>query len=297
MTWRAALAVVLLIPARAFPQESVPASRPTTRPGLAWAEVLDGKPDPQVVKDASHREAMAMTGLPWRVRDKGSGIELVLIPPGKFMMGASDGDTLAKVDEFPQHPVTISKPFYMGRYEVTEGQWKTVMQPAWNKEKDYDHNLRHGDRYPLDDVSWSDTRDFAEKAGFRLPTESEWEYACRAGTRGVFYGDIDAIAWHRKNSGVHLHEVGGRLANDFGLHDMIGNASEWCSDWDCDAPYDDRVDGVTDPQGPRFGQRKCFRGAGAWDAPDRQRPSLRGSWEPDSDVCGSGNGFRVCRHP
>jgi formylglycine-generating enzyme required for sulfatase activity len=183
----------------------------------------------------------------------------------------------------------------MGRYEVTQGQWKKVMGAEWKKEKAYDPNPRQGDRYPLDDVTWYDARDFVEKAGFRLPTEAEWEYACRAGTRGVFYGDIDAIAWHGGNSGQHIHEGGGKLANGFGLHDMIGNVSEWCSDWDCAAPYDDRVDGVTDPQGPKFGENRCSRGAGAWAAPDRQRPSLRFSSQPDSDTGGSG--FRICRNP
>jgi formylglycine-generating enzyme required for sulfatase activity len=294
------IGVVLLAWAgSAVAQEPVPASRPATRPQLSWAEVLEREPNPKIVKDPAHRAAMERTGLPWRVRDKASGIELLLIPPGTFTMGASPGDQEAEQAEFPAHRVTISRAFYMGRYEVTQAEWTRVMGwnpsgvPTWRIDTDPVHGK--GDRRPVTNTSWYAARDFGDKTGLRLPTEAEWEYACRAGTAGVFYGDVDAISWHAKNSGERTHDVGGKAANGFGLHDMIGNVGEWCSDWMHDAAYDARVGGVTDPQGPKFGDHRCERGGGAWADPGRNRTSMRFSLEPDYE--GAAFGLRVCRFP
>jgi formylglycine-generating enzyme required for sulfatase activity len=188
--------------------------------------------------------------LPTEVTDKRTGIELVLVPPGTFTMGASKGDRLAQKDEKPAHKVTITRPFYMGKYEVTCAQWfawrmkgKSVLRGADNNE-------------PVTGVSWNDVvATWLKDTGLRLPTEAEWEYACRAGTTTPSYGRLDEIAWHAHNS-HHPHKVGRKLPNAFGLYDMLGNVSEWCSDWYGAYPSTPQVD----PTGPVQGSERVIRG-------------------------------------
>jgi len=156
------------------------------------------------------------------------GIEMVYIPPGEFMMGSENGNK----DERPVHRVTISQAFYVGRYEVTQAQWQSVMgdNPSGYK--------NCGGNCPVEKVSWKDAQNFINKLNegndgfrYRLPTEAEWEYACRAGTTGDYAGDLDSVAWYDKNSGGKTHPVGTRQPNGFGLYDMHGNVWEWCEDW------------------------------------------------------------------
>jgi formylglycine-generating enzyme required for sulfatase activity len=143
-------------------------------------------------------------------------------------MGSDNG----RGDEKPMHNVTISQPFYMGKYEVTQGQWQAVManNPSFFKDC--------GSNCPVEQVSWDDAQSFIKKLSksndgfrYRLATEAEWEYACRAGTTGDYAGDLDSMVWYEANAGSKTHPVGTKQPNGFGLYDMHGNVSEWCQDW------------------------------------------------------------------
>jgi formylglycine-generating enzyme required for sulfatase activity len=191
----------------------------------------------------------------------GVNMEFVLVRPGSFQMGSETGAG----DEKPVHKVTIAKAFYIGKYEVTQEQWQAVMGANPSSAK--------GPKLPVTDVSWTDCRDFAAKmaeggrgaAGvFRLPTEAEWEYACRAGTTTAFcFGDSEAslgeYAWFTGNSGGKTHEVGTKKPNAWGLYDMHGNVREWCSDWYANAYT---AEAATDPEGPAQGSSRVDRGGG-----------------------------------
>jgi len=182
----------------------------------------------------------------------------VLIPPGTYVRGASSRDTEADECERPSHKVEISKAFYLGVYEVTQGEWSKLI----------DGNPSHfkGERLPVEMVSWDNIQLYLQKSdGLRLPTEGEWEYACRAGTTGSRYGQLDDVAWYGGNTKIDTQTVGGtravgeKNANAFGLYDMLGNAMEWCSDWYGGYSNTPQVD----PQGPNSGDKRIIRG-GAW---------------------------------
>lgn len=154
------------------------------------------------------------------------GMELVYVPAGSFMMGSNNGDA----DEKPVHEVTIKEGFYMGRYEVKQAEWQQVMGNNPSNFK--------GDNLPVEQVSWDDAQSFISKLNergdgfkYRLPTEAEWEYACRAGTTGDYAGDVNEMAWFSENSGNKTHTVGGKRPNAWGLADMHGNVWEWCADY------------------------------------------------------------------
>ncbi len=247
-------------------------------------EVLEQNPDPKVVTDADFFKRIMETKLPWRVKDKATGIEMLLVPPGTFMMGASPGDTQAGDGEKPAHEVTITNAFYLGRTEVTQAQWFKVMDTNPSK-------FLGDESLPVDSVSWVDCQQFCAKTGMKLPTEAQWEYACRAGTTGATYGDLDLIAWHYGNAGCETHAVGQLQPNALGFFDMLGNVWEWCEDWD--GPYSSGS--VTNPTGPTTGLYRLLRGGG-WDySSDNCRASRRGNVNP----LGAGNyvGFRAVRTP
>ncbi len=195
------------------------------------------------------------------------GMEFVYIPPGTFMMGSPPNEP-GRVDNEKQHRVTLTKGFYLQTTEVTQGLWENVMgnDPSYFKEC--------GDDCPVEQVSWHDAQDFISELNkrerlegtdrYRLPTEAEWEYACRAGTTGKYYFGNDETmlreyAWYAKNSVYETHPVRQRKPNKWGLYDMHGNVWEWCQDW-----YGDyRSGSVTNPRGPFTGEHRVLRG-GSW---------------------------------
>ena len=214
-------------------------------------------------------------------------LEMVLIPAGKFKMGAPASEKGRSSDE-TQHEVNLTKPYYMGKYEVTQEQWESVMgsNPS-SKIK--------GARLPVTDVSWEDCQEFIKKlnastkGGYRLPTESEWEYACRAGTSTAYsFGDSLSKA-DANTDGDSTKTVGNYKPNAFGLYDMHGNIWEWCEDW-----YGDYPSGaVTDPNGPGTGDRRVLRGGSFYGHVSEARASYRYFSSPTTRV--SGDGFRLVR--
>ncbi|MFN6332822.1 MAG: formylglycine-generating enzyme family protein [Planctomyces sp.] len=232
-----------------------------------------------------------------KVVSNGIGIELVWIPAGTFTMGSSKGEEY-NPDETP-HKVTLTKPFYISRTEITQGQWKKLMgTEPWKGET----FTKEGESYPATFVNWSDTAEFCAKLSafegkvYRLPTEAEWEFACRAGTSALFsfgndladfgqYGWYDGNTWDAGEK--YAHEVGQKLPNPFGLHDMHGNVWEWCSDWYGDYPSGD----VRDPHGPNTGDSRVLRG-GFWNiGANSARSAGRFQFWPERRSYG--NGFRI----
>ncbi len=230
--------------------------------------------------------------------DLGDGVrlELVPIPAGEFLMGSPDSDR-ASPQEKPQHPVRITKPFYLGVSPVTLEQWAAVMGSG--RISGHAKGLQN----PAGGVSWDDVQQFLEvlsgksDAGggrYRLPTEAEWEYSCRAGSEARYcYGDDKArlgkYAWYEATSKVKTRPVGLKKPNAWGLYDMHGNVSEWCSDW-----YDGRYyekSPIDDPKGPGVGSQRVARGGWFYSPAFLLRCASR-------DAIGSsyrhdGSGFRV----
>ena len=299
------------------PNTSTQSTTPKT--ALEWADVLEQSPNPKVVTNADLLARISATGLPWRVKDKASGIEMLLVPPGKFVMGMSPGDTQAENNEKPAHDVTLTQPFYLGRTEVTQAQWmkvagnnpshfhsgrdrdsmiKKLMNEGLTKSEAEAKTAKESadiDSFPVESVSWNDCQQFCAKTNLRLPTEAEWEYACRADVRKPTYGDLDDIAWFDKNSSGKTHMVGKKLPNALGFYDMLGNVFEWCSDIYGAKYYKSCEDGVVDPKGVSEGSDRVLRG-GSWIYYSNYcRSSGRGYGDP-----GNRNGrigFRVARTP
>ena len=230
------------------------------------------------------------------------GMKLRLIPPGEFMMGSPELEKERSVNEH-QHKVRISKAFYLGKHEVTQGEWKQVMgTEPWMAER----AVMIGDDYPVVSVNWQDASEFCQKLSrkegneYRLPTEAEWEYACRAGATTRFhFGDSESelgeYAWSLKNTWdlgkKYAQRIGQKKCNPFGLHDMHGNVWEWCQDW-----YEEKQSGnslATDPQGPTTGSDRVGRG-GSWGSmPVYCRSAYRDGFSPSGRICLLG--FRLAR--
>ncbi len=230
------------------------------------------------------------------------GMKLALIPGGEFLMG-SPASEVGRYDDESQHRVRITKPFYIQTTEVTQGQWKSVMgTEPWKGGS----CVKEGADYPASYVSHDDAVGFCRKlsardgATYRLPTEAEWEYACRSGTESSYsFGDSGAqlgqYAWFFTNVwGIgekYAHRVGQKRANDFGLYDMHGNVFEWCSDWYGDDYYDSSP--PNDPTGPSEGSFRVFRGGSWGGTAGLCRSAIRGRGSPS--LRGFNLGFRVVR--
>jgi formylglycine-generating enzyme required for sulfatase activity len=223
-----------------------------------------------------------------------TGMQFVLIPAGTFMMG-SPLDEEGRYDREKQHQVTISRPLYLQTTPVTQGQWERVMGDNPSRFKEC------GKDCPVEQVSWDDIQEFMKKLNqmektdkYRLPTEAEWEYACRAGSKGRWcFGDDGAklgeYAWYAANSGKKTHPVGQKKPNSWGLYDIHGNVFEWVQDWYGEYP----AGPVTDPKGPPSGKKRVLRG-GSWIyfAKDT-RSALRDLDNPDFRM--ELIGFRIAR--
>ncbi len=216
---------------------------------------------------------------------------MVYVSGGSFTMGCtSEQSDDYYGDEKPSHSVTVSS-FYISKYEVTQKQWKSVVGSNPSSFK--------GDNLPVENVSWTSVQKFISKLNeltgkkYRLPTEAEWEFASRGGTKSLGYkysggNDIDAVAWYHGNSNSHSHSVGLKRSNELGLYDMSGNVLEWCSDWY--AGYSSFSQ--TNPQGPSTGSFCVFRG-GCWiDYARSCRVSSRGFNDPGYNYYSLG--FRLC---
>ena len=253
------------------------------------------------------------------------GMELIEIPAGKFTMGSPEGEKDRFSDYEDQVRVTLTQPLELGKYEVTQGQWKSVMgtEPWLNQ-----GGVQIGEDNPATYVNWDDATEFCKtltaterKAGklkadeeYRLPTEAEWEYACRAGTTTAFsFGDDESklgeYAWwgglnfEATSKGEweagpgnatrkqYAHKVGMKKPNPWGLYDMHGNVTEWCSDWYGDGG---ELSGGTDPVGPEEGSLRVVRGGSWWYGPGLCRSANR-LCSVRSDSNDYSLGFRVAR--
>lgn len=282
-------------------------------------------------------------GKPWNVElSDNSILPMVWIPSGEFMMGSPESEADRKPDEFPQHRVRITSGYWIGKTEVTIGQWKAVMGESFRehvnrmlqdetiyefgdqkqKLREYMHfdpnNIEkiianENDELPMYFVSWHDAMDFCVKLTaqeqsanrlpknykYSLPTEAQWEYACRAGTTTAFYSALDSISWYGGNStdGYQGRKLGRAEAgprsvatkkpNAWGVHDMSGNLWEWCLDWYGPYPAKD----IKDPIGVASGTGRTNRGGSWGSGPANERSAARASNPPAEKS--AYRGFRI----
>jgi formylglycine-generating enzyme required for sulfatase activity len=236
--------------------------------------------------------------LTWHHTIRQPDMELVWINPGEFLIGSPEAEGDRAQDEGPQTRVTLSQGFWLGKFQVTQAQWEIVMRnnPCQFK----------GSRLPVETVSWTEAMAFCGELTERehaqtlpkgyvytLPTEAQWEFACRATTLGPYAGDgqLDNMGWYRENSHSRTQPVGQKSANAWGLFDMHGNVWEWCADWFGDYPGGH----VCDPVGPAFGVNRVCRGGGWASIAGYCRSAYR-DWF-DANSRGGGLGFRIALVP
>jgi formylglycine-generating enzyme required for sulfatase activity len=250
----------------------------------AACEILARGKAPGVIEVVEKAPAeIAAVAKPGRVHvDPRTGIAFIVIPAGEFDMGSKRDES-----EKPIHRVHISKPFLLGKYPVTNQEYERFLKEAKRKTlpKYWNDKNFNQPQQPVVGVSWHDAQAFCKWAGCRLPTEAEWEYACRAGSQKNYcFGDaeseLEQYAWYYncKNIGGKSQAVGQKKPNQWGLYDMHGNVWEWCNDWF--GRYPERP--VADPTGPKKGQSRVLRG-GSWGfIPDYLRSASRSSGMPVS---------------
>ncbi len=227
----------------------------------------------------------------------GNGVDLTLVwvPPGSFYMGSFSSDPDAEDYEKPCHEVTLTQGFWMGKYEVTQAQWKQIMGLTNNP------SGFQGNKRPVENITWDEVQEFiavlnqATGETFSLPTEAQWEYAARgdASPRQKYSGsdDADPVGWHDGNSNHTTHEVGQKDPNAWGLHDMSGNVDEWCQDWYGTYPSGS----VTDPTGPDSSGYRVYRGGNFSVFPHFLRSACRNGYPTDYRY--ENLGFRLVMQP
>ena len=232
-------------------------------------------------------------------------LEMIKCPAGSFMMGSPDNELGRRKGE-TLHKVTFSKPFYIGKYEVTQSQYVALME---KNPSDFS-----GAYNPVENVSYRDAKNFCDKLNlkylkqlprgykFDLPTEAQWEYACRAGTSTALNNgknlidiqeceNLDEVGWYDRNSGYTTHEVGQKKPNAWGIYDMHGNVAEWCRDRYGKYPNED----VIDPEGTNNGWFNVVRGGFLNEVPECCRSAFRNWGEPSQGI--GTIGFRVALVP
>jgi formylglycine-generating enzyme required for sulfatase activity len=226
---------------------------------------------------------------------------MLLVPPGTFQMGCIMGSSQfdCLVDDLPVHQVTLTSAFYMGRYEVTQAQWTMKMgsNPSYFQSSSEQVPAAQVPNRPVETVSWTTIQSYLSVTGMRLPTEAEWEYACRAGTQTPFYNGstddntLSGLSWFYLNSNEQTRPVGGKLPNGLGFYDMLGNVFEWVSDRFGPYPSSAQVD----PAGAADSAVLIVRGGSIFSGRWNHSCSTRGQsafWVIDRNF-----GFRVARNP
>jgi formylglycine-generating enzyme required for sulfatase activity len=220
-------------------------------------------------------------------------IEFVWLEPGTFAMGTPYGELGRDSDEGPVHQVKITHGFFIGKYEITQAQWRAVMNRA-------SFQFRGDENSPAENVTWDDVQEFIKRMNsrndgyvYRLPTEAEWSYAASAGGHDHSGPTLDEMAWYGANAGGRTHPVGAKQPNAAGIYDMHGNVWEWVEDWYGKTYY--RESPSTDPPGPATGEQRGMRGGGWNSVANLCRVGLRNGLAPGlrrADL-----GFRIVRVP
>ncbi len=252
---------------------------PEVLPGIAWK-------NPNALAAGTAVSVVSGTHR-WTVR---------WVPAGSFIMGSPLDEPDRDKDEVP-HAVVFSRGFFMAETECTQAQWQAIVT----------NNPSHGrmPEQPVNRVSWKDAEDYCRRLtqvhraqglipegwAWELPTEAQWEYACRAGTTGPFAGELSDLAWIESNSEGKAHAVKTRKPNAWGLYDLHGNVWEWCRDWYGDYP----THSVRDPIGPSAGTFRCYRGGSRIYGSRRARSAIRGAMTPE--MKGDYLGFRPVLSP
>ena len=309
LDWRLAaglgllLGVAIGLPAFLFLQSAVW--------GLAWIAVFAGLTWAGYQAEPVLQHKVQLPDRPYPVQD--GPLDMVELPGGVFKMGSTERDVHAEKNEFPQHEVQLSR-FRIGTTPVTVGVYQELMGGEVPSEQD--------GQLPMTELNWEQAVKFCNRLseyqgyapcyrkrfgrwrcdwradGYRLPTEAEWEYACRAGSQSVYcFGDdsndLGAYAWYDKNAGYQAHPVASRRPNRWGLYDMHGNVWEWC--WDWYGQYPIQTAPMLDPKGPTTGEYRVLRGGSFDFSPENLRSALRGFGLP---VVRDGYlGFRCVRVP
>jgi len=212
--------------------------------------------------------------------------EMVFVQGGTFLMGATpEQGKSCDSDETPVHKVTLSS-FYISKYPITQKQWKILMGTDLKQQRDkvnINYSIRgEGDNYPMYYISWDEAYEFINSLNdatgkkYRLPTEAEWEFACRGGLQSANYkysgsNNINKVAWYKDNSGYTAHPVGKKKPNELGIYDMSGNVNELCSDWKGNYISEEQID----PTGNSQGFRRVNRGGSWYDIPSYSRVAHR----------------------